>query len=85
MSAEARETLNLGLARGHSLRTMASGLGRAPSPVSRELARNVTRGRPYRACTAHGKFQDRCRVSISSPCDGSPCSRTVLLLSTHST
>jgi IS30 family transposase len=53
MSAEERETLSLGLAHGHSLRTMASVLGRAPSTVSRELARNVTRGRPYRACTAH--------------------------------
>ena len=53
MSAEERETLSLGLAHGHSLRTMASVLGRVPSTVSRELARNVTRGRPYRACTAH--------------------------------
>lgn len=52
LSAEERETVSLGLARGHSLRTMASVLGRAPSTVSRELARNVTRGRPYRACTA---------------------------------
>ena len=53
MSAEERETLSLGLARGHSLRTMARVLGRAPSTVSRESARNTTRGRPYRACTAH--------------------------------
>ena len=30
MSAEDRETLSLGLAHGHSLRTMASVLGRAP-------------------------------------------------------
>ena len=30
MSAEERETLSLGLARGHSLRTMATVLGRAP-------------------------------------------------------
>ena len=52
MSAEERETLSLGLARGHSLRTMATVLGRAPSTVSRESARNTTRGRPYRACTA---------------------------------
>lgn len=52
MSAEERETLSLGLAHGHSLRTMARVLGRAPSTVSREVARNVTRGRPYRACTA---------------------------------
>ena len=53
MSAEDRETLSLGQAHGHSLRAMASVLGRAPSTVSRELACNVTRGRPYRACTAH--------------------------------
>ena len=52
MSAEERETLSLGLARGHSLRMMATVLGRAPSTVSRESARNTVRGRPYRACTA---------------------------------
>jgi IS30 family transposase len=52
MSAEERETLSLGLARGHSLRTMATVLGRAPSTMSRELARNPARGRPYQACTA---------------------------------
>ena len=52
MSPEERETLSLGLARGHSLRTMARVLGRAPSTVSRESARNTTQGRPYRACTA---------------------------------
>jgi len=46
MSPEERETLSLGLARGHSLRTMARVLGRAPSTVSRESARNTTRGRP---------------------------------------
>src|SRR5680860_464580 len=52
LSAEDRETLSLGLAHGQSLRTMARVLGRAPSTVSREVARNVARGRPYRACTA---------------------------------
>lgn len=52
LSAEERETLSLGLAHGHSLRTMARILGRAPSTVSREVARNTPRGRPYRACTA---------------------------------
>ena len=52
LSADERETLSLGLAYGHSVRTMAKVLGRAPSTVSREVARNVTRGRPYRACTA---------------------------------
>ena len=47
-----RETLSLGLTHGQSLRRMARVLGRAPSTVSRELARNTTRGHPYRACTA---------------------------------
>jgi len=53
LSAEERETVSLGLAQGHSLRELARRLGRSPSTVSREVARNVTRGRPYRACTAH--------------------------------
>ncbi len=47
-----RETLSLGLTHGQSLRMMARVLGRAPNTVSRELARNTTRGHPYRACTA---------------------------------
>jgi IS30 family transposase len=47
-----RETLSLGLTHGHSLRAMASMLGRAPSTVSREHTRNVGQG-PYRACTTH--------------------------------
>jgi IS30 family transposase len=51
ISAEERETLSLGLARGHSLRTRATVLRRAPSTVSREHARNA-RSAPYRACTA---------------------------------
>lgn len=51
MSIEERETLSLGLAQGQSLRTMARVLGRAPSTVSREHARNA-RGHPYRACLA---------------------------------
>jgi IS30 family transposase len=61
MSAEERETLSLGLAHGHSLRAMALVLGRAPSTVSRESARNVVRGRPYRACTAHTLASARAR------------------------
>ena len=53
MSVEERETLSLGLSQGYSLRTMATVLGRSPSTLSRESARNKTRGQPYRACTAH--------------------------------
>jgi transposase, IS30 family len=60
-TAEERETLSLRLAQGHSLRTMASVLGRAPSTVSRESARNATRGRPYRAYTAHTQAAIRAR------------------------
>ena len=61
LSAEERETLSLGLAYGHSLRAMAKVLGRAPSTVSRESARNRTRGRPYRACTAQVQAAARAR------------------------
>ena len=61
MTAEERETLSLGLAHGHSLRTMARVLGRAPSTLSRESARNATRGRPYRACTAQVQAAIRAR------------------------
>jgi len=61
MSAEDRETLSLGLAHGHSLRTMARVLGRAPSTVSRESARNTTRDHPYRACTAQTQATARAR------------------------
>ena len=60
LSAEERETLSLGLARGHALRAMATVLGRAPCTVSRELARNAVRG-PYRACTAHTLASARAR------------------------
>ena len=54
LSAEDRETLSLGLGliQGASLRALARVLGRAPSTLSREYARNTTRGRLYRARTA---------------------------------
>jgi transposase, IS30 family len=61
MRVEERETLSLGLAQGYSLRTMATVLGRAPSTISRESARNATRGHPYRACTAHTPAAARAR------------------------
>jgi transposase, IS30 family len=59
-SAEERETLSLGLALGHSVRAMAAVLRRAPSTVSRELARNAMRA-PYRACTAQTLATARAR------------------------
>ena len=60
LSDAERETLSLGLAYGHSLRMMARVLGRAPSTVSREAARNA-RGHPYRACTAQRLASARAR------------------------
>jgi IS30 family transposase len=53
LSADERKTVSLGLARGHSLRVLVRLVGRSPSTGSHEVARTVTRGRPYRACTAH--------------------------------
>ncbi|HMS83545.1 MAG TPA: helix-turn-helix domain-containing protein [Nitrospira sp.] len=50
LSAEERETLRLG--QGQSLHRLARLLGRASSTLSREYARNTTRGHPYRACMA---------------------------------
>ena len=61
LSDAERETLSLGLAHGHSLRTMAAVLGRAPSTVSRESARNAAEGQPYRACTAQTLAAARAR------------------------
>ena len=44
MRIEERETLSLGLVHGQPLRTMATGMGRAFSMVSREHARYAAKG-----------------------------------------
>jgi transposase, IS30 family len=55
-----REEISRGLARGDSLRRIAHGLGRAPSTVSREIARS--RGmRRYRAIDADDRAWRRAR------------------------
>ena len=51
LSLVEREEISRGLAAGVSIRTIAAGLGRAPSTISRELARNGGRG-SYRAHVA---------------------------------
>lgn len=51
----------MGLAQGYSLRTMATVLGRVPSTICREAARNATKRSPYRACTAHSRATARAR------------------------
>jgi IS30 family transposase len=51
LSTAEREEISRGLAAGESLRVIAGRLGRAPSTVSREVARNGGRA-AYRACRA---------------------------------
>jgi IS30 family transposase len=51
LSTQEREEISRGLAAGESSRSIAARLGRAPSTVSREIARNGGTGR-YRACQA---------------------------------
>lgn len=48
-----REEIALGRASGESIRCIARGLGRSPSTISRELARNSDGKGAYRATTAH--------------------------------
>ena len=54
-----REEIALGTAREESMRVIARRLGRAPSTVSRELARNAERDGGYRATTAHAQAWER--------------------------
>ena len=54
-----REEIALGRAAGESLRSIAAHLGRSPSTISRELARNQDPNRGYRATTAHVLAYDR--------------------------
>ncbi|MDH4193193.1 MAG: helix-turn-helix domain-containing protein [Nitrospirota bacterium] len=61
MHVDERETLSLGLAHDYSLRTMATVLGRAPSTISRESARNAMKGHSSRAGTAHTLAAARAR------------------------
>ena len=53
LSFEEREELALGRAAGESIRSIALRLGRSPSTISRELARNSAPCGRYRATTAH--------------------------------
>ena len=64
-----REEISRGIAGGVSLRRIASGLGRAPSTISREIARNSGR-ECYRAASAErragelGRRPKRCKLSV---------------------
>jgi IS30 family transposase len=59
LSLVEREEISRGLARGESSRQIAARLGRAPSTISREIARNGSGG--YRACTAELRARRRAR------------------------
>ena len=61
LSVGEREEIAVGLAAGDSLREIAGRLGRSPSTIGREVARN-SRGRGhYRALAAQGQAQHRAR------------------------
>jgi IS30 family transposase len=54
-----REEIAIAHARGHGVRQIAHSLGRSPSTISRELARNVEGTKGYRATTAHALAYER--------------------------
>ena len=58
ISMAEREDISRGLVAGLSIRSTASGLGRAPSTISREVSRNGGRG-DYRATQANKNAWDR--------------------------
>jgi IS30 family transposase len=61
LSVAEREEIAVGLAAGESVRVIAARLGRSPSTVSREVARNSRGRRYYRALAAQGQAQWRAR------------------------
>ena len=54
-----REEIAVARAGGESMRSIARRLGRSPSTISRELARNAGGGGGYRATTAHALAYER--------------------------
>jgi transposase, IS30 family len=63
LSLAEREEIVVGLARRESVRAIAGRLGRAPSTVSREVRRNLSAPRRYRAFPAHIAATARARRS----------------------
>jgi IS30 family transposase len=65
LSINEREQILVGIVRGDSIRQIASGLGRAPSTVSRELKRNLER--PHRARPQPGSANSPARPGNYRP------------------
>jgi IS30 family transposase len=63
LSVAEREEIAIGLACRQSVRQIAARLGRAPSTVSREVRRNLSAPRRYRAFPAHIAAAGRARRS----------------------
>ena len=63
LSLAEREEISRGIVAGHSVRSIAAALDRAPSTVNRELRRNGGRRR-YRASRAEQAAWDRARRSM---------------------
>jgi len=61
LSLAEREEIAVGLAEGLSQAAIAARIGRDPGTVSRELRRNVTPGKPYRAVAAQAAAEARAR------------------------
>ena len=59
LSFAEREQIALGRAAGESMRAIAARLGRSPSTISRELARNAGGRGDYRATSAHALAYER--------------------------
>jgi IS30 family transposase len=78
LSFAEREEIALGRAGGLSVRAIAAGLGRAPSTVGREIARNSgSRGR-YRASVAEDRAQQRARRPKTAKLAACPLLRAVV-------
>jgi IS30 family transposase len=78
LSFAEREEIALGWAADRSVREIAAGLGRSPSTVSREIARNSgSRGR-YRATVAEDRAQRRARRPKTAKLAACPGLRAVV-------
>nr|WP_257042089.1 helix-turn-helix domain-containing protein [Streptomyces sp. TLI_55] len=64
LSGSEREEISRGIAAGESARRLAKRMGRCPSAISREIARNGGRHR-YRAASAHAAAYERGRRPLA--------------------